>query len=226
MTGFNRQTADMTTTSTPALSADPRPSFAECASVARSVVAEVWPDDGDRPTPSGMAVGDLVPHLVMAMQRTACMGRGLPVSEWPVVAPPVSLPDAAAVLDATLSDAESAWADDAVLGEPRPLPWDPSPLGAESLAVYVAELLLHTWDLAHGIGAEASWSDDTVAVALAVMHKQLPMADRTPIWTALAAAMGESPESFDAPYANAVPVADDATPLAQLLAWCGRRPLG
>lgn len=223
MTNSDVNHTEPTPAAEPRLAADPRPAFAECADVARSVVAELTEADADRPTPTDMSVAELLPHLVMAMRRIAASGHNTPIDQWPLSADDVTMANAATALDQALDDTINAWADDATLTETRPLPWDPSPAGNETLAVYVNELLCHTWDLAVAIGARPTWSNDTIEVALAVMRKQLPMADRTPIWQALADHHGIEPEETTA-FANAVPVPADAAPLDQLLAWGGRNP--
>jgi hypothetical protein len=80
------------------LTADPRPAFAECAGLARSVVRGPL-GDPEAPTPSGMTVQELVPHLVMAMRRAAASGKGIPFFEWPEEAPDVNLSNAVASVD-------------------------------------------------------------------------------------------------------------------------------
>lgn len=201
---------------------DPRPALAECGVVAQSVLAQIGPADLDRRTPADMTVGELLPHIVMAMRRAAATGRNDPFESWPDGSEAVSQPVAGALADA-LAEADEVWADDATLQIAHPLPWAPDSLGDESLAIFVNELLAHTWDLAVAIGAQPSWSDDTVRVALAAVRRQLPMADRTPIWEAFAAQTGADPADVVA-FANAVDVPDDAPLVDQLLAWGGRDP--
>ncbi len=214
--------APMTETTT--LTADPRPAFAECATVVRAAAAQVATRHAQLPTPAGMSVEELLSHIILAVRRFAASGRGEPIDRWPTDAPDAALTGAPAALDAALDEAAAAWRDDATLTMHRALPWDPSPLGAETLAVAVNELLVHTWDLARAIGATATWSDDTVAAATAVMRKQLPIADRTPIWKALAAQFGGPDGVMDPPFADAVDVPEDASPIDRLVAWNGRDP--
>ena len=48
-------------------------------------------------------------------------------------------------------DVQSAWADAAKLDQPMVLPWVTAP-GSAMLAMYTAELTVHTWDLAVATG--------------------------------------------------------------------------
>ena len=204
------------------LTADPRPAFAECAGLARSVVRGPL-GDPEAPTPSGMTVQELVPHLVMAMRRAAASGKGIPFFEWPEEAPDVNLSNAVASVDRALNEVAEAWRNDRALDEPRPLPWEQSATGRESLAIYAAELLLHTWDLSQATGAAVTWSEPTLNTTLLVLRKELPMAERRPMWEAIAAQFDADPDDVT-PFADAVPMAEDAPLLHQLLGWSGRSP--
>lgn len=219
-------TTTLDVTDHPRLVDDPRPALTESAAVALAVVGTITTDHAERATPAGMSVGELVPHLVMAMRRLKSCADNQPIEDWAQDAPDVNVENGAERLAVALEEAETAWADDALLDRPRPLPWEPTALGSESLACYVSELVVHTWDLARGIGAQPTWSDETIATAYAVMRKQLPIADRTPMWQAMAEQFGVGPDEIEqfAPFANAVPVADDAPALNRLLAWVGRDP--
>jgi len=131
------------------------------------------------------------------------------------------------------------------------LPWATEALGAESLACYVSELIVHTWDLARAAGSgatgsratgsgatgsgatgsratgsRATWSDETIEVALAVMGVQLPVPERMPIWLGVAEQFDVPPEQLDqvAPFADAVPVSGDAPAIDRLVGWVGRNP--
>ena len=90
--------------------------------------------------------------------------------------------------------------------------------------MFTSELIVHTWDLAKASGQDLAYSDDTIGVALAVMAKQLPMPQRAPIWESAAAQIGVTLDDFDAPFADAVPIAEDAPLLDRLIAWNGRKP--
>ena len=95
--------------------------------------------------------------------------------------------------------------------------------GAEMLATYVSEITTHTWDLATATGQQAQWDDEVCRLSLETMHRELPLADRSPIWEAFRANAPANIQ-FDAPFANAVAIGTDAPLIDQLVAWTGRQP--
>ena len=168
-----------------------------------------------------MSVAELAEHVVMAMRRIACAGRAVPVQDWPVDAADVGVGEWVDALVDARADASAAWADDSLLERPTALPWGTFP-GAEVLDVYTNEMTMHAWDLAVATGQQPEWDAEVLAASLAVMHQQLPMADRTPIWDAVFAQVPEGVE-VEVPFANAVEVADDAPLIDRLVAWNGRQ---
>jgi uncharacterized protein (TIGR03086 family) len=117
---------------------------------------------------------------------------------------------------------DEAWSDDAKLTQTVVLPWA-TMTGAEVLAMYVSEITTHTWDVAQATGQHPEWDDAVCQLALDAMHRDLPMADRTPMWEEFKA---NAPANFqfDPPFANAVAVPSDAPLIERLVAWTGRRP--
>lgn len=203
--------------------ADPRARLDAATATAIEVIRAVGADQHDLATPcEPMTVAQLAEHVVMALRRTTCAGGDLPIDEWPVDAADVRAGEWADALDAARRDVAAAWADDALLERPTTLPWGVFP-GAEVLDVYTNEMTMHTWDLAVATGQQPEWNSDVLAASLAVMHQQLPMADRTPIWKALFAQVPEG-VAVEVPFANAVNVAGDAPLIDRLVAWNGRRP--
>lgn len=56
--------------------------------------------------------------------------------------------------------------------------------GANAVATYVDEVIVHTWDLARAWG-RTEWDPEVLAVADAVIRAQLPVADRERLWAAV-----------------------------------------
>jgi uncharacterized protein (TIGR03086 family) len=203
---------------------DPRPMFATAVAIAEPVIAGVRPDQFGSPSPCfEYDVKGLLAHLNFVLHRVAALGRGdeafAPRSMTPGIDENkdwVADWRAAAVL------VEEAWLDDARLTQTVVLPWA-TMTGAEVLAMYVSEITTHTWDVAKATGQDAAWDDDVCQLALDAMHRDLPMADRTPMWEEFKA---NAPANFqfDAPFANAVAVRSDAPLIEQLVAWTGRQP--
>lgn len=203
---------------------DPRPLFATAVRIAEPVIAGVRPDQLERPSPCvDFNVRELLDHLVFVLHRVAAIGRGDEAfAAGSLGDTKVEHDDWAADWRARAADVESAWADARRLQETVVLPWA-TMTGAETLATYVAEITTHTWDLATATGQRAAWDDDVCQVALETMRRELPLADRTPMWEAFRATAPANFQ-FDAPFANAVAVATDAPLIDQLVAWTGRRP--
>lgn len=158
-------------------------------------------------------------HLVGVLDRIAALGNGedpfavveavLPRDRWES-----AWADAAQRID-------DAWSDDAVLAAPMALPWVQG-TGADVLSSYFSELTVHTWDLATATGQQPEWDDVVVAAAAAGSRQMLPAENRLAMYEEVAAAMGL--DDVGVPFAEVVPVPDDASPIDQLVAWNGRNP--
>lgn len=202
---------------------DPRARLDAASATMIDVVQGIDAEQYDLATPcDSMTVGELSEHVVMALRRTACAGRDVPLRDWPIDAADVATGEWADALVAARTDSAMAWADDELLERPTTLPWGTFP-GAEVLDVYTNEMTMHAWDLAVATGQQPEWNADVLAASLAVMHQQLPMADRAPIWDAVFAQVPEG-VPVEVPFANAVDVSDDAPLIDRLVAWNGRQP--
>jgi uncharacterized protein (TIGR03086 family) len=203
--------------------ADPRRLLDRGFDIATTTLEGVTADQLELPTPcDDMDVRRLQQHLVMVGKRVACAGRGEDPQTWPVESTDLADDE---VLDAwrtAMTGARQAWSDDALLTRETRVPWAVLS-GSEAVAIYLAELLTHTWDLAQATGQSPAWDDDAVALATVAMHSQLPLADRTPIWEAAKASLPADVE-WEAPFGPAVEVPDDAPAIDRLVAWTGRRP--
>lgn len=210
----------MEPTTTP-LTTDPRPQFAAATETLRSVVAGVDPAQFDEPTAcTEMDVRQLIDHLGMAVGRVTAAGHRRPLEEWPTEGDAV-FDDAVAFIDGHIAEAVGAFDDDR-LTEQVQLPWTVMS-GADALAMYTNEVLVHTWDLANATGQDPVFDEGAVLAAEAVMRRELPLAERALMWEEYAEAMPEG-IPFVKPFDDAVPVPDDATPIERLVAWNGRRP--
>lgn len=211
---------DTTTNTAPTIDAgpaadDPRPTWAKAVRTAKSTVAHVTPDDLGRPTPCDeFDVEHLLGHLTSAMIRTERVAAGADPFGFPDVITGVA-PDAwPATLTAQLDAATDAWADDAALDRVTTLPWVEAP-GRVMLPTYVAELTVHTWDLAQALGVDADWDDDVVAMAWTAAAQLLPPGRREEMTL---------PNGMAIPFHSAIDVDGDAAPIDRLIAWYGRQP--
>jgi len=198
---------------------DPRPILDRAIATGGSVIARVRPDQLTAPTPcSEMDVRAMLGHLVAVLDRIAALGRGddpFAVTETPV--PDDGWSDA---WTTSARRAADAWSDDAVLEQPMALPWIQGN-GAEVLASYFSELTVHTWDLATATGQQPDW-DDTVVTAALAARDFLPAENRRALFEEISTAMGLDEVAI--PFAEPVPIPDDAPAIDRLVAWNGRDP--
>ncbi len=199
---------------------DPRPILDRAIATAGVVIAGVRPEQLTDPTPcTEMNVRAMLAHLIGVLDRVAALGNGedpFAVTETPV-------------LDDRWADAwkesgrrvADAWSGDAVLEQSMALPWIEGS-GAEVLASYFSELTVHTWDLATATGQQPDWDDTVVAAALGA-RQILPAENRRAVYEEISNAMGL--DEVAVPFAEAVPISDDAPAIDRLVAWNGRDPL-
>ena len=198
---------------------DPRPILDRAITTGGIVIAGVRPEQLTNPTPcTDMNVRTLLAHLIGVLDRIAALGSGndpFAVTEAPV------LDDRwVDAWNESARRAADAWSDDAVLERPMALPWiDGS--GAEVLASYFSELTVHTWDLATATGQQPEWDDSVIAAALDA-RQILPAENRRALFEEISTAMGL--DEVTIPFAEAVPIPDDAPAIDRLVAWNGRDP--
>ena len=187
---------------------DPRPAFAAATAWVLSLLESVTADQLGRPTPSGgdLDVRALAGHLTAhCLQVTALAETGT------VAGLPNTVPehDAAIYADARARSL-AAWAD-APLDGAVAAPWGPAS-GAEALATYVNEALVHGWDIAVATGQPAEIPDGAVAAAALEVAR-----------VAIPAELRAVPEF---PFGPVVDPRDGAGPTERLANWNGRSAVG
>jgi uncharacterized protein (TIGR03086 family) len=213
-----------TLSTNPSAAIDPRLHFVAAVDIATPVIANVRPDQYGLASPChNYDVKGLLDHLVFVLHRVATIGRGEDAfAPGSLGDPAVEHTDYEADWLAAADSVDDVWSEDALLDSTVVLPWA-TMTGAEMLAMYVSEITTHTWDLAKATGQSPKWNDAVCRLSLDTMYRDLPMADRTPMWEAFQATMPANMQ-FDAPFANAVAVSSDAPLIDQLVAWTGRQP--
>ena len=222
MTGFGRHNVAMiaSTSSTMDPLQDPRPILERAIATGAVVIAGVRPERLTDPTPcADMNVQALLAHLIGVLDRVAALGN----NEDPFAVTETTVPDD------RWSDAWTepgrraayAWSDDIVLERSMALPWIEGS-GAEVLASYLSELTVHTWDLATATSQQPDWDDSVVAAAAEAAHQMLPAENRRALYEEISAARGF--DEVAVPFAEIVPVPDDAPAIDRLVAWTGRDP--
>ncbi len=184
---------------------DPRASFAKAVAHARVVLGQLDDTNATRPSPCPeWAAGELGAHLVAVLDRIEVVGQMGDVNAMPTLADG-SPSEFASLFAASAERVHGVWSDDALLAAIVTVPWGQIP-GAIAMAVYTAEVMTHTWDLATALGVAVDWDEDVAAAALATVQFGLP-----------ASARGD-----DVPFGAVVPTADDAPSIVKLAAWMGR----
>ena len=234
--GGNSTTAVLTTdahaSSSAAVADDPRPLFAKAVRLGGQVVGGVRPDQLASPTPCDeYDVRTLLDHMIMVLRRVAAMGRGDDPFGPEVLASPSVSGDGWPAAWAVAADAvQEAWADDWALARIVRLPWMEAN-GAATLVVYLNELTVHTWDLAVASGQQPAWDPEVLALAFDGI-RFLPPTGRPAMFAEAKSHMAPDFRAWSDPFADAVPVPDDAPLVDRLVAyngrdvnrWSGRRP--
>lgn len=200
---------------------DPRPILDRAIATGGAVIAGVRSEQLSNSTPCpDMDVRALLAHLVGVLGRITALGDG---------EDPLAVVDIAVADDHWLDTwresgrrAAAAWCDDAVLERPMALPWIEGS-GAQVLASYFSELTVHTWDLATATGQQPDWDDTVVAAAFDGARQILPAENRRALYEQISAARGF--DTVAVPFAEAVPISDDAPAIDRLVAWNGRDPI-
>ncbi len=210
----------MTTTTATTTTKDPRVLFAAACTTVGDLIATI--DDmelGLRTPCHGFDVDGLLGHLDIVMQRVVALAEGTDP-----MALPETVPTPADGWHANwlrqMDNVAAAWADPETLDRTMTLPWASGP-GSMLLGTYVAELTVHTWDLAHTLGRAATFHDAVLEAAMASYLLVLPEANRDERFDAVRQFM---PAGWEPPFHNAVAVPDDATTIDRIVAWTGRQP--
>ena len=207
------------TDSTTNVRTDPRAVLDRAIATGGSVIEQVRADQLTAPTPcSEMDVRAMLGHLVAVLDRITALGQG--DDPFAVTETPAADDDWSDAWTTSAQRAAAAWRDDAVLEQPMALPWIQGS-GADVLASYFPELTVHTWDLATATGQQPDWDDTVVAAALAA-RDFLPAENRRALFEEISAAMGFDQVAI--PFAEPVPIPDDAPAIDHLVAWNGRDP--
>lgn len=187
---------------------DPRRLFAEAVRLAGATIAAVPPDRLGDPTPCAeYDVLTLGRHLIAVLRRVAAIGAGEHWTTTAQVAEDVAADDLAAAWTDAAHQVQAVWSDPAILEQVLEFPFGSLP-GAVAMAVYTAEVTVHTWDLATATGQQPAWDPEVVEVALASVTMGVP-------------AEGRGPEM---PFDPVVEVPADAPAIDRTVAWLGRRP--
>lgn len=207
------------------LGSDTRPLLGTALDTCTGTIAGVPTDSLPSRSPCDeMDVRALIAHLLTVVERIRRVGAGEDPFDFPEVAPEEVGDDAGlARWEEGVHAARSAWEDDESLDRTVTLPWMTAP-GRIVAVTYVAEVTVHTWDLARATDQSPDFDPTVVAVSLESMRMALPGEGRREMLEAIVAGRSADGSPAAVPFGEAVETAPDATGIEQLVAWCGRRP--
>ncbi len=199
-------TTDPTTTGL--RSDDPRLAFGSVVALAGNTIAGVRPDQYGLLTPcSEWNVRELIAHEIAVLWRVAGVARAEDPNSFPELV--TGIPDAR-LHDAWTTaahDVQAAWTDPEILDRDLVLPFATMP-GAMVMGIYVAEIQVHTWDLARATSQRPAWDEDLAAATLGILEQMLPA----------------EPRDETTPFGPVCPTEVDAPAIDRLAAWLGRQP--
>ncbi len=192
----------------------------ESLTLAEPVIAQASRLDPAVETPcEDMNRGTLLAHLNAVSARILAIGQGTDVG---LVPSEISAADYVAAVRDRVEPIAIAWdalsADDTVV-----VPWGRL-IVADAAGMYAAEVLVHAWDLASSGGITFEISSALADATIAAYRKEMPDVGRAEGFQAIRDAMPPEAPGFKDPFADAVEVGPDATPIQRLVAMSGRRP--
>jgi uncharacterized protein (TIGR03086 family) len=157
---------------------DPRDMYRRVGELAGQIIGKITPAQHRLPTPcTEWDVGTVINHIVNAQLRVAAMLSGQP---GPESGDAVLGPDPSADFRSSFAVLSAVFDEPGFLERRVPTPFGDAP-GAQLVALRVAELTLHAWDLAAATGQSRAFDSGLVAFASAVMHAQpIPRASGAP----------------------------------------------
>ena len=216
----NTTDTDTTDTTDTATSHDPRVQFATACRTVGDLIASINDGELELLTPChGFDVAGLLGHLDIVMTRVVALAEGTDPMALPETAPQPKDGWHANWLR-RMDHVATSWADPETLQRTMTLPWASGP-GSMLLSTYIAELTVHTWDLATALGRPAEFDEAVLDAALASYHVVLPEANRDERFDAVRQFM---PAGWEPPFHNAVDVPGDASTIDRIVAWTGRNP--
>jgi uncharacterized protein (TIGR03086 family) len=210
-----------TSTAAPEHALDPRTALLRAMEAATPILASAAGADPTLPTPCDeFSLELLLDHVLGVGERAVAMGQGRPAGSAPSAVHPDG-DDWPGHWAASFEQASATWPSMDPT-QPIELPWA-TLAAADAAAIYTSEVLVHTWDVAAAIGAPFEPAAELVAVAEAAVHQQLPDTGRADLYAELRKGMPAGLGWTD-PFAEAVVVPGELTPIERLVALTGRNP--
>jgi uncharacterized protein (TIGR03086 family) len=180
--------------------------YAAVLAILRPLLTQVTDDDLARPTPcSEWDLDALLGHVFAAIEYYANLAREGEVPSGPVTVVVESADELPARFDRTARAGQDAWSAPGVLDRDVRMMLGPMP-GRNALAIHVADLTVHAWDIASALGARADLPAELADTARTTWAHVFAHRDLRGIV-----------------FTEEIAVHADADATARLVAFCGRR---
>jgi len=179
----------------------------QAVTTARSVIANVQPDQLDAPSPcASWKVGDIINHVIGGHHFFAATMRGEPVQ---AEAPNFAAGDYLAAFDAATDASRSAFLADGAMERMIKLPFGTMP-GSAVVSIVATDTLTHAWDIASATGQSTDLAPDLAAGLLGGVRGAIQDSFRG--------------EDGKAPFGPECEAPETATNADRLAAFLGRTP--
>jgi uncharacterized protein (TIGR03086 family) len=176
------------------------------ADSAEAVLARLEPESYDRPSPCPeMTVAQVAAHLIGGIRSFAEVGEGGELRFDVDLDPDFGEQSPASAYRAGIDRLLAAFAGPGRLDTTYSMPWGPT-TGVQLVGFELIETVVHSWDIARGLGVELQVDDDVVRATLAGARLWVDDSVRVP-----------------GMFGPEVPVSD-VPPLDELVAYLGRNP--
>jgi uncharacterized protein (TIGR03086 family) len=132
-----------------------------------AVLERLEPADHGRPSPCPeMTVAQVAAHLIGGIRGFAVVGEGGELRFDVDLDPDLGQEPVAVVFRAAVDRLLAAFAEPGRIGATYSMPWGPT-TGVQLLGFELIETVVHSWDIARGLGVEFDIDDDVVRATLA-----------------------------------------------------------
>ena len=201
------------------LSIDTRPHLLTAIDLAAPVIEQADRHSQTAPTPCpDFDVAALLAHLHAVLIRI----NAVPCGKVREVPDQITSDDYALAWGAAAAMTRELWSahdpDDQTL-----VPWRALTI-REAAGMYAAEVVCHAWDLAVATGQDFDVPADLAGVCIAAYRHEIPPEQRAHIFNAVRDSLPDGLTLDQDPFAAALPIAEDAFPVEQVVAMSGRNP--
>lgn len=198
---------------------DTRTHLLRAIELAAPVIEQAQRHSQGAPTPCpDFDVAALLAHLHAVLLRI----NAVPGGNVREVADRIPSDDYAAAWGKAAATTQGVWSSHD-LDDVTVVPWRELTI-REAAGMYAAEVVCHAWDLASATGQNFDIPADLAGVCIAAYRHEIPPEKRAQIFEAVRAGLPDGLTLDQDPFGAALPIAEDASPVDQVVAMSGRDP--